>query len=153
MEHILHLNGRRLPLDGEHRQSLADCVREAGATSVHLGCEHGVCGTCNVLVDGRIVRSCLTLSHACTGAEVVTLEGLNDPLAERLRAAFKRCHALQCGYCTPGMFVAAHEFLTSGLEVNEANVREALAGNICRCTGYQGIVDAVLQAATAEESA
>jgi aerobic carbon-monoxide dehydrogenase small subunit len=143
----LQLNGAVVGLDCEHRVSLADFVRDAGANSVHLGCEHGVCGTCNVLVDGTAVRSCLTLAHACQGRSVQTLEGLQDDLAQRLRQAFTRHHALQCGFCTPGVFVAAHELLSSGLALDETVVRERMSGNICRCTGYQGIVDAVLDVA------
>ena len=147
MEAPLELNGVPVRLTGEHRASLADFVREAGATSVHLGCEHGVCGTCNVLVDGRVERSCLTLAHACEGRAIRTLEGLQDDLAQRLRAAFSKHHALQCGFCTPGVFVAAHELVSAGAATSEAAVREAMAGNICRCTGYQGIIDAILEVA------
>jgi aerobic-type carbon monoxide dehydrogenase small subunit (CoxS/CutS family) len=146
-EQQVQLNGAGVPLSCEHRTSLADFVRDAGANSVHLGCEHGVCGTCNVLVDGVAVRSCLTLAHACEGRAVITLEGLQDALAQRLRAAFTRHHALQCGFCTPGVFVAAHELLSSGDAIDEGVVRERMSGNICRCTGYQGIVDAVLDVA------
>jgi aerobic-type carbon monoxide dehydrogenase small subunit (CoxS/CutS family) len=143
----MELNGVPVRLAGEHRAVLADFVRDAGATSVHLGCEHGVCGSCNVLVDGRVERSCLTLAHACEGRSVRTLEGLQDELAQKLRAAFTTHHALQCGFCTPGVFVAAHELLSSGGATSEAAVRDAMAGNICRCTGYQGIVDAILDVA------
>jgi aerobic-type carbon monoxide dehydrogenase small subunit (CoxS/CutS family) len=145
--HHIELNGARLPLTGEHRIALADFVRERGATSVHLGCEHGVCGACNVLVDGACTRACLMLAHGCPGASVTTLEGLTDALSDRLRAAFNRFHALQCGFCTPGMFVSAYDLLSSGEALDEARVRERLAGNICRCTGYQGIVDAILSVA------
>jgi len=148
------LNGKPVPLTGEHRITLADFVRERGATSVHLGCEHGVCGACNVLVDNTCTRACLTLAHACEGSAVTTLDGLQDDLADRLRAAFNAHHALQCGFCTPGMFVSAYDMLASGEPLDETQVRERLAGNICRCTGYQGIVEAILsianpQAATA----
>jgi aerobic-type carbon monoxide dehydrogenase small subunit (CoxS/CutS family) len=149
MDHpaALELNGETLRLAGEHRVSLADFLRDAGANSVHLGCEHGVCGSCNVLVDGRVERSCLTLAHACEGRSVRTLEGLQDDLAQHLRAAFTKHHALQCGFCTPGVFVAAYELLRSGGATGESAVREAMSGNICRCTGYQGIVDAILDVA------
>ena len=147
----LTLNGTAVPLAGEHRISLADFVRERGATSVHLGCEHGVCGACNVLVDGACVRACLSLAHGCAGSEVVTLDGLHDPLAERLRAAFNAHHALQCGFCTPGMFVTAYDLLAAGRPLDEAAVRERLAGNICRCTGYQGIVEAILSVARGDD--
>ena len=151
-ESHLTLNGTAVPLAGEHRISLADFVRERGATSVHLGCEHGVCGSCNVLVDGACVRACLSLAHGCAGSEVVTLDGLHDPLAERLRAAFNAHHALQCGFCTPGMFVTAYDLLASGRPLDEAAVRERLAGNICRCTGYQGIVEAILSVARGDDT-
>lgn len=143
------VNGAPVALDGDHRASLADFLRDAGATSVHLGCEHGVCGACNVMLDGVCVRSCLTLAQSCAGASVTTLEGLNDELATRLRQAFSQYHALQCGFCTPGVFVAAYDLLSSGPAqgLDETSVRERLAGNICRCTGYQGMVEAVLHVA------
>jgi len=141
------LNGSPVPLNGEHRITLADFVRERGATSVHLGCEHGVCGACNVLVDGSCTRACLALAHGCAGSSVTTLDGLQDELAQRLRKAFNAHHALQCGFCTPGMFVSAYDMLACGEPLDEARVRERLAGNICRCTGYQGIVDAILSVA------
>ena len=152
------LNGTAVPLVGEHRITLADFVRDRGVTSVHLGCEHGVCGACNVLVDGICTRACLALAHGCAGSEVTTLDGLQDELAQRLRAAFNAHHALQCGFCTPGMFVSAYDMLACGEALDEARVRERLAGNICRCTGYQGIVEAILsvahpEAATAAEHA
>jgi carbon-monoxide dehydrogenase small subunit len=147
MENMIELNGEQVALAGEHRIALADFVRDAGATSVHLGCEHGVCGSCNVLVDGHAVRSCLTLARSCEGRTVVSLEGLQDDLAQALRAAFNRHHALQCGFCTPGVFVAAYELLASRRVLDEAAVRERMAGNICRCTGYQGIVEAILDVA------
>ena len=150
-EHHLMLNGAPVPLAGEHRISLADFVRERGATSVHLGCEHGVCGACNVLVDGACVRACLSLAHGCAGSEVTTLDGLHDALAERLRVAFNAHHALQCGFCTPGMFVTAYDLLAGGEPLDEASVRERLAGNLCRCTGYQGIVEAILSVARGDD--
>lgn len=149
----IHLNGRPVELMGEHRIALADFIRDRGATSVHLGCEHGVCGACNVLVDGACTRSCLMLAHGCAGSTVITLEGLNDALADRLRDAFNRFHALQCGFCTPGMFVSAYDLLASGQQLDETLIRERLAGNICRCTGYQGIVDAILSVAGQEPAA
>lgn len=146
-EAFIQLNGTSLPLVGEHRIALADFIRERGATSVHLGCEHGVCGACNVLLDGVCTRACLTLAQGCAGSSVVTLEGLQDPLADRLRAAFNTHHALQCGFCTPGVFIAAYDLLRDGVALDEVAVRERMAGNICRCTGYQGIVDAILSVA------
>jgi aerobic-type carbon monoxide dehydrogenase small subunit (CoxS/CutS family) len=146
-EATILVNGGVTQVPAEHRISLADFLRDKGATSVHLGCEHGVCGACNVLLDGVTVRSCLVMARSCTGASVCTLEGLNDELAERLRVAFTKHHALQCGFCTPGVFVAAHELLSGGTALDEPSVRERMSGNICRCTGYQGIVDAVLEVA------
>lgn len=148
---VIHLNGEPCGLGPEDRESLADLARRAGAKSVHPACEHGVCGACNVLVDGVCVRSCLTMARSCEGASVVTLEGLHDALSDSLRQAFSRHHALQCGYCTPGVFVAAYELLESGAALDEAAVRNAMAGNICRCTGYQGIVDAILDVARQQE--
>jgi len=146
-ESAMKINGELVSLDCEPRTSLADFLRDEGKNSVHLGCEHGVCGSCNVLVDGECVRACLVLAQSCDEAEVVTLEGLNDELAQQLRAAFNRHHALQCGFCTPGVFVAAYELLARGLAIDEAQVRQHMAGNICRCTGYQGIVEAILAVA------
>jgi carbon-monoxide dehydrogenase small subunit len=143
----LMVNGRVIVLHCDDRTSLADHLRDAGLTSVHLGCEHGVCGACNVLLDGVSARSCLALARSCAGAEVVTLEGLTDDLAARLRKAFSEHHALQCGFCTPGVFIAAHELLSSGVLLDEGTVRDRLSGNICRCTGYQGMIDAVLDVA------
>ncbi len=147
LEKSIVLNGRKVALHTEHRSSLGDFVRECGTHSVHLACEHGVCGACNVMVGSRCVRSCLTLAHSCEGESITTLEGLQDDLAQRLRTAFNAHHALQCGFCTPGMFMSAYELLNSGDALDETRVREHLAGNICRCTGYQGIVEAVLSVA------
>ncbi len=143
-DNYIVLNGTPVPLIGEHRITLADFVRDQGVTSVHLGCEHGVCGACNVLVDQVCTRSCLALAHGCEGSAVTTLDGLQDALSEKLREAFNRYNALQCGFCTPGMFVSAYDLLASGKTLDEGKVRERLAGNICRCTGYQGIVNAIL---------
>ena len=146
------LNGRvaRLPVDP--RMSLADAIRdEFGMTGTHLGCEHGVCGACTVFLDGHSARSCLVLAAQADGHEVVTVEGLDDdPDARRLASAMTRRHGLQCGFCTPGMLVSALELLHGDERPTEASVREALSGNVCRCTGYQGIVAAVLDAAVGE---
>jgi len=141
------VNGLDVPLACDDRDTLADVLRGQGAKSVHLGCEHGVCGACNVLIDGVCTRSCLVMARSCADSAVITLEGLKDDLAQRLRQAFTRNHALQCGYCTPGVFVAAYEILSAGKELDEQTVRTQMAGNICRCTGYQGIVDAILEVA------
>ncbi|WP_144630058.1 (2Fe-2S)-binding protein [Bordetella genomosp. 13] len=140
----LQLNGQPRSMAVEHNETLADCLREqAGTTSVHLGCEHGVCGACNVLVDGEVVRACLTLAAACDGCAVVTAEGLQDALADRLRDALHRHHGLQCGFCTPGMLVTGHAMLSRGQAGSTEAIRRQLCGNICRCTGYQGIVNAL----------
>jgi carbon-monoxide dehydrogenase small subunit len=136
------------PVDsGGTAHSLADCLRELlMLTGTNVGCEHGVCGACTVLIDGAPARSCITLAIACDGADVRTIEGLdNDPVAERLREAFSAEHALQCGYCTPGMLVTARDIVTRLPDADEPRVREALAGNLCRCTGYVGIVRAILR--------
>ena len=129
----------------EPRTHLADFVRDTlRLTGTHLGCEHGVCGACTLLVDGAPVRSCIAQAVACDGADVRTIEGFDDdPLMQALREAFTRHHALQCGYCTPGMLITAHDVVRRLPGADEARVREELAGNLCRCTGYVGIVGAV----------
>ncbi|KQP82946.1 2Fe-2S iron-sulfur cluster-binding protein [Methylobacterium sp. Leaf117] len=141
----LTVNGRARSLRAEPRTHLGDVLREAlDLTGTHLGCEHGVCGACTVLLDGEPARACLTFSGACAGAEIVTIEGLDDdPVAGELRAAFNREHALQCGYCTPGMLIAARDLVLRLPEADERRIRAGLSGNLCRCTGYVGIVRAV----------
>ena len=131
------------------RQTLADFLRVSlGLTGTHVGCEHGVCGACTVLVDGHMARSCLTLAAQADGTKVLTVEGLaKDGQLHPVQAAFKSCHALQCGFCTPGFLVSAVALLESNPDPTEEEVRDWLSGNICRCTGYQFIIDAVLQAA------
>lgn len=140
------VNGQSVRADVAPRTHLADFVRErVGLTGTHLGCEHGVCGACVVLVDGQPVRSCITFAVACDGQSVTTVEGYrDDPLMSRLRAAFTAYHALQCGYCTPGMLASARDIALRLPHADERRVRAELSGNLCRCTGYQGIVDAVL---------
>ncbi|WP_232062268.1 xanthine dehydrogenase family Fe-S subunit [Variovorax sp. PBS-H4] len=125
---------------------LGDFLRdELRLTGTHLGCEHGVCGACTVLVDGQPTRSCITFAVACEGREVTTIEGYDDDaVMHRLRQAFTRHHALQCGFCTPGMLTTARDIVLRLPEADEARVRVELSGNLCRCTGYQGIVDAIL---------
>lgn len=142
----LTVNGARVCQTIEPRTHLADFLREnLNLTATHIGCEHGVCGACTILVDGQPVRSCLTYAVACEGAEVVTIEGLeHDPLMVKLRDAFSRHHGLQCGYCTPGMLATAYDLATRLPDADEARVRLELAGNLCRCTGYSGIVAAIL---------
>ncbi|MCE7027722.1 2Fe-2S iron-sulfur cluster-binding protein [Jiella avicenniae] len=141
----LTVNGRRHAAEVEPRTHLADFLREdLLLTGTHLGCEHGVCGACTLMVDGRPVRSCLTFAATCDGAEVQTVEGFGeDPLMTRLRGAFSRHHALQCGFCTPGMLTTAYDIVCRLPEADEARIREELAGNLCRCTGYAGIVAAI----------
>ena len=131
------------------RTQLAELLRDhLHLTGTHLGCEHGVCGACTVLVDGRPIRSCITYAHACEGAEVVTVEGMgDDPVGEALRDAFSRHHALQCGFCTPGMLITAWDVVTRLAPVDDAALRRELSGNLCRCTGYMGIVAAVREVA------
>ena len=145
----LTLNGTTVAHEVEPRQTLADFLRErCGLTATHLGCEHGACGACTVIVDGAAVRACLMLTVQVEGASVVTIEGLSSEEAlTPLQTAFRKHHALQCGFCTPGMLMTLTEFLRDHPDPREAEVREALSGNLCRCTGYQGIVDAALAAA------
>ena len=143
------VNGARRSLAVDPRKTLADVLREdLGLTGTHLGCEHGVCGACTVLMDGVSVRSCLTLAGQGHGAEITTIEGLAgvDGLGP-LQAAMRDSHAFQCGFCTPGFLMTATEFLRSNPRPTEAEVRDAISGNVCRCTGYQSIVRGVLLAA------
>jgi carbon-monoxide dehydrogenase small subunit len=145
----LTVNGRPVERTVSARRSLAEFLREdLGLTGTHLGCEHGVCGACTVLVDRRSARSCLLLAAQVDGATVTTIEGLTpgDGLSP-LQAAFRDCAALQCGFCTPGMIVAAHELLAEDRAPTRDVIREALSGNLCMCTGYVNIVRAVERAA------
>ena len=141
----LTVNGERRQLLAEPRTQLADLLREQlNLTGTHLGCEQGVCGACTVLIDGVPQRSCISYAVDCDGAEITTIEGFDaDPTMEKLRENFSAHHALQCGFCTPGMLVSARDIVLRLGEVPEARVREELSGNICRCTGYVGIVGAV----------
>ncbi len=143
------VNGKPWTGDVETRLTLADFLRHAlGLTGTHVGCEHGVCGACTVLVDGASARSCLMLAVQCDGAGVSTVESLAGSGAlNPLQQAFRDCHALQCGFCTPGMLMTLTELLAENPDPSEAEVRDRLSGNLCRCTGYQGIVDAALAAA------
>ena len=142
----LHINGQSLAAEVEPRTHLGDFLRDsARLTGTHLGCEHGVCGACTVLLDGEPVRSCITFAVSCQGHHVTTVEGYDgDAIMQRLRPAFTRHHALQCGYCTPGMLATARDIVLRLPEADEARVRLELAGNLCRCTGYLGIVAAIL---------
>jgi aerobic-type carbon monoxide dehydrogenase small subunit (CoxS/CutS family) len=141
------VNGRRYTAKVEARMLLSDFIRhELGLTGTHVGCEHGVCGACTILVDGTPMRSCLMLAVQANGHALETVEGL-APGPDRLnplQQAFRAAHALQCGFCTPGILMTMTAFLKENPKPTEAEVREALSGNLCRCTGYQNIVDAVL---------
>ncbi len=141
----LTVNGNAVQAQVEPRTHLADFLRETeGLTGTNLGCEHGVCGACTLEIDGAPARSCITFAVACDGAAVRTIEGFeHDPLMAELRAAFTAEHALQCGYCTPGMLVTARDIVTRLPDADEARIRKELSGNLCRCTGYMGIVRAI----------
>jgi len=147
----LTVNGRATALDVSPRNTLADCLRhDLGLTGTHVACEQGVCGSCTVIVDGAAVRGCLLLAVQADGAEIITVEGLADGEAlSPLQDAFRRHHALQCGFCTPGILTTMHALLTENPDVEADEIREVLSGNICRCTGYIPIVDAVLDARSA----
>ena len=151
----LTVNGKPVSANIQPRTHLADFLRETqNLTGTHLGCEHGVCGACTLLVDGVPTRSCITFAVACEGADVTTIEGLdNDEIARELRAAFREEHGLQCGYCTPGILMTMTAYLKEHPSPTEDEIREALSGNICRCTGYQNIVDAMMAAAEALRAA
>ncbi|MEX2148400.1 MAG: (2Fe-2S)-binding protein [Candidatus Rokuibacteriota bacterium] len=145
----LTVNGRAVEASVEPRCSLADFLREQlGLTGTHVGCEHGVCGACTVLVDGRSARACLLLAVQLEGAAVTTIEGLTPAEGlSRLQESFRACHALQCGFCTPGMIVAATELLQDNPSPTADDIRDGLSGNLCMCTGYVNIVRAVQEAA------
>ncbi len=145
----LNVNGATREISVEPRKTLADAVREdLGLTGTHLGCEHGVCGACTVLLDGEVVRSCLLFAVQAAGSEITTIEGIGaggdlHPMQE----AFSRYHGLQCGFCTPGMILAGIDMLSRNPDPSRQEVREEMGGNICRCTGYQKIVESVQAAA------
>ncbi|MFC4943135.1 (2Fe-2S)-binding protein [Pseudonocardia sp. GCM10023141] len=143
------VNGEHVDRHVEPRRTLADFLRrDCGKTGVHLGCEHGVCGACTVLLDGRTARSCCTLAVQADGAEITTVEDLaNGSELHPLQEAFWKHHGLQCGFCTPGILLTVQEMLADNPDPTDAEIREGLSGNICRCTGYQFIVDAVRDAA------
>jgi aerobic-type carbon monoxide dehydrogenase small subunit (CoxS/CutS family) len=151
----VEINGQPHEGDVEPRTLLSDFIRHAaGLTGTHVGCEHGVCGACTVQIDGETVRSCLMLAVQANGRSVLTVEGLapGDAELHPLQRAFHTHHALQCGFCTPGFLLAAEALLRAHPHPSEREVREALAGNLCRCTGYEGIVNAVLDVARQGEA-
>jgi len=141
----LTVNGMPVRAEVEPRQQLADFLREQqGLTGTHVGCEHGVCGACTIYLDDAPARSCITYAVACDGADVRTIEGFEgDPVMAQLKEAFSAEHALQCGYCTPGMLATARDIVLRLPGADEGRIRKELAGNLCRCTGYVGIVRAI----------
>ena len=149
IEVTVQVNGAPRTASVEARKTLADFLREdLDLTGTHIGCEHGVCGACTVIIDGRAVRSCLMLAVQAAGAEITTIEGLaNDGGLGTLQQAMWDSHSFQCGFCTPGFVMQATAYLSAHPDAGEQEIREALSGNICRCTGYQSIIDGVLLAA------
>ena len=146
----LTLNGKKLSADAEPRMLFSDFLRHAlGATGTHVGCEHGICGCCTVLIDGVAQRSCLTLAVQAQGRAVTTVEALTgaDGALNPLQQAFRDNHALQCGFCTPGILMSFTDYLQRNPHASEAEIRDVLSGHLCRCTGYAGIVAAIKQAA------
>jgi carbon-monoxide dehydrogenase small subunit len=141
----LRVNGEDVNERVEARKTLVDFLRDdLGLTGSHVGCEHGVCGACTVRIDGAVVRGCLMLAVQCDGAEVETIEGLSDSGAiADLQDAFRLRNALQCGFCTPGMLIGAHDLVGRGSVPSRQKIRDHISGNYCRCTGYQAIVDAI----------
>jgi aerobic carbon-monoxide dehydrogenase small subunit len=153
MDITLRVNGTTRTGSAEPRRTLADFLREdLDLTGTHVGCEHGVCGACTVIVDGRAVRACLMLAVQATGSEITTVEGL-APEGELggLQQAMWDSHSFQCGFCTPGFVMQATVFLRAHPDADEQQIREALSGNFCRCTGYQSIIDGVLLAAERDQ--
>ena len=150
---VLNVNGASRAISVEARKTLADAIREdLGLTGTHLGCEHGVCGACTVLFDGEMVRSCLLFAVQAEGAQVTTIEGIGSGDAlHPMQRAFSQYHGLQCGFCTPGMILAGIDVLSRNPDPSPQEIREEMGGNICRCTGYQKIVESI-QAAAAEMS-
>jgi aerobic carbon-monoxide dehydrogenase small subunit len=149
------LNGKAVEADVPARTHLADCIRHHHMqTGTHVGCEHGVCGACTVIVDGDAVRSCLMLAAQAEGAKITTVEGLShDDELTPLQKSFRKHHALQCGFCTPGMLTTAHALLSAEPDADRERIREVLSGNLCRCTGYVNIIEAVYAARPAYQAA
>lgn len=148
MKVSFELNGKAVEADVPPRTTLADCIRHHfQQTGTHVGCEHGVCGACTVIMDGDAVRSCLTLAVQAEGARVTTVEGLTPTEGlSPLQASFRKHHALQCGFCTPGFLTTAHALLTQEPDADKERIRDVLSGNLCRCTGYINIIEAVYAA-------
>jgi aerobic-type carbon monoxide dehydrogenase small subunit (CoxS/CutS family) len=144
----LTINGAKKTLNASSRMTLADALRDvARLTGTHVGCEHGVCGACTVIVDGLAVRSCLMLTVQAAGSEITTVEGLaHKGELSALQASFRKHHAVQCGFCTPGILTTMHALLKEEPDADEERIRDVLSGNICRCTGYVQIVEAVMEA-------
>ena len=156
MKVAFQVNGRAVALDVAPRMTLADCLRDAiDLTGTHVGCAHGVCGACTIIVDGEAVRGCLVLAVQADGAAITTVEGLaaSDGEMSPLQRAFKTHHGLQCGFCTPGMLTTLHALLTNEPEADADRIREVISGNLCRCTGYVSIVEAALDARAAYRAA
>ena len=151
MQIAFELNGKRVEVDIAVRTTLVDCIRHHFMqTGTHVGCEHGVCGACTVIVDGEAVRSCLMLAVQADGSKVTTVEGLTPPEGlSPLQASFRKHHALQCGFCTPGILTTAHALLTQEPNASKERIRHVLSGNLCRCTGYINIIEAVYAARSA----
>ncbi|MGB3272693.1 MAG: (2Fe-2S)-binding protein [Xanthobacteraceae bacterium] len=150
----LTINGKQISAEVPDRITLADFLRtRLGLTGTHLGCEHGVCGACTISVDGEAVRSCLMLAVQADGSVIVTVEGLEaeDGRLSALQESFHKNYALQCGFCTPGMLMTIHSLLSAEPDANERRIREVISGNLCRCTGYEPIVQAALDARSAYE--
>ena len=146
VEITLNVNGRARAVTVPPRMTLVDCLRDVlRLTGTHVGCEHGICGACSVMFDGEPVRSCLMFAVQADGHAITTVEGLADEDGQisDLQDSFWECHAMQCGYCTPGMLVASQALLAENPNPDDGDIREAISGNLCRCTGYQQIVEAV----------
>ena len=143
------VNGRKREATVPARMLLSDCLRHTlGLPGTHVGCEHGVCGACTVMMDGRTVRSCLTVAVQADGSQLTTIEGLaNESQLHPIQEAFWEEHGLQCGFCTPGMLMAANELLSANPNPSDDEIREAISGNLCRCTGYTQIINAIRSAA------
>jgi carbon-monoxide dehydrogenase small subunit len=148
------VNGRQVTVQVEPRTTLADCLRhDLRLTGTHIGCAHGTCGACTVIVNGAAVRSCLILAVQMEGVQIITVEGISDDEAlTPLQTAFRKHFAVQCGFCTPGILMTAHALLTEEPNASEDRIRDVLSGNLCRCTGYIAIIQAVLETRTAYQT-